>query len=84
MSDNIELGDIARDKITGFTGVVIAKTSWLHGCNRFTLCPRGLKDGKPIDSHSFDEPQLSVVSRGEFTQHRETGGPRPEPVLGRG
>lgn len=76
----IELGDTARDTITGFTGVVVAKTKWLHGCERLTLQPQELKDGKPIDAHTFDVPQLALVTSQIATGTSDTGGPRPEPT----
>jgi hypothetical protein len=76
----IDLGDVARDLITGFEGVVIAKCNWLHGCTRYTLQPRDLKDGMPVQSSTFDEPQLTLVQKGAVPSTSETGGPRPEPV----
>ncbi len=79
----IELGDEARDTVTGFTGVVISEHKWLHGCRRLTLQPRELKDGKPIDSHTFDEPQLELVRRAAAKGTDDTGGPRDETVAAR-
>ena len=79
-SNKIELGEVARDTITGFTGVVICRSKWLHGCERLTLQPKELKDGKPIEASTFDEPQLELVK--EQARHAgtsATGGPRPEP-----
>lgn len=61
MSKEIRLGDVARDTISGFQGVVIAETKWLHGCRRFTLAPQEVKDGKLLDTNTFDEPQLERV-----------------------
>ncbi|MEO5742765.1 MAG: hypothetical protein ABIS29_19430 [Vicinamibacterales bacterium] len=60
--DTIELGDIAKDSISGLTGVVIADTMWLNGCRRVTLQPPEMKDGKPIEAQTFDEDQLVLVS----------------------
>ena len=48
----IDLGDVAKDTITGFEGVVVAQSKWLHGCVRMTLQPRELKEGKPLDHPS--------------------------------
>jgi hypothetical protein len=86
----IELGDIARDRMTGFEGVVVARTEWLYGCSRLTLKPQGLKDGKSIDTETFDEPQLERVIADAFERYPappspapSTGGPRPEPARGR-
>ncbi len=65
------LGDEAKDKITGFTGVVVARHEYLTGCSRFSLQCRELKDGKIQKSQSFDENQLDsvksdpVIERGE-------------------
>lgn len=77
MADSIELGDVAKDKITGFTGVVIGRTKWLHGCERLTIQPQELKDGKPIDACSFDLPQLDLVSKAQVNTTSKTGGPGP-------
>lgn len=79
MEGRIELGDIAADKITGFEGVVIGDTKWLHGCRRLTLQPKKMHDGKPVDATSFDEPQLKLVKKAVVETTAETGGPAPEP-----
>lgn len=83
----IELGDRVRDKITGFTGIVIGITDWIHGCRRPIVQGESLdSDGKLVPSESFDEPQLQVVSRAVLTptrpgvEHGErTGGPAQTP-----
>lgn len=76
----IELGDKVKDTITGFAGVVIAKTQWLHGCERITIQPEKLHEGKPVETQSFDEPQLEVVKKKKIQEgQHNTGGPRPEP-----
>lgn len=79
----VNLGDTARDNITGFEGIVICISEWLHGCRRITLQPYGLRDGKPVDSCSFDEPQLLIITRSAVSTTSDTGGPRPEPQRGR-
>ena len=76
----INLGDKARDTVSGFEGIAIGRTTWLHGCVRVTLQPQGLHDGSPIQSHSFDEPQLVLVERDAIKRgDGKTGGPIPEP-----
>ena len=62
----IELGDSAKDIISGFEGVVIAATEWLYACRQLTLQPQELdkNSGRPKDPKSFDEPQLVLVKRG--------------------
>lgn len=76
----IENGDVVKDSITGFRGVVICESKYLHGCRRLTLQPDYLKDGKPIESQTFDEPQLVVIKKATHASTGITGGPRPEPV----
>ena len=75
----IELGDVARDTITGFTGVVVADTKWLHGCRRLSLQSQELKDGRPVEGATFDEPQLELVQPRVAAGTSDRGGPRPEP-----
>jgi hypothetical protein len=78
----IKPGDLARDTITGFEGIVIARTEWLNKCVRLTIQPQAMKDGKPIDNHTFDEEQLELVAAAAHkeTKAAQTGGPTPEPA----
>lgn len=89
----IELGDSCEDQVTGFKGVVIGITQWLHGCRRMVVQPQGLLDGKPIDVQTFDEQQLKLLKKAVVAttapverpvqaevSARRTGGPRPEPT----
>ena len=79
----IKCGDFAKDSITGFEGVAIARTEWLNGCARITLQPKALHEGKPVEAQTFDELQLDVVTKNDFKPNRETGGPRPAAVRAR-
>ena len=77
----IQLGDKARDSITGFEGIAVARTAWLYGCVRLTLQPEKIgKDGKMLESATFDEPQLILVKSVKPALSLATGGPRPEPT----
>ena len=58
-----ELGAEAKDVITGFSGVIIYRSQWIHGCNVYGLKPRELKDGKPIETMQFDEPSLDFITK---------------------
>lgn len=75
------LGDEVKDTITGFKGIVVARTEWLNGCARVTVQPQKLKsDGTPVESQTFDEFQLVVLKSAKMAVgRRDTGGPRPEP-----
>jgi hypothetical protein len=65
MDTNLKLGDLARDKISGFEGVITTWTNWLNGCVRVGLTPKKLHDGKPIDSCVFDIEQVELVTESE-------------------
>lgn len=77
----VELGDKVKDTVSGFEGIAIARTEWLHGCTRVTVQPDKVdKDGKVRETHTFDEPQLVVLKPKKIaTGRRDTGGPMPTP-----
>ena len=77
----IELGQMAKDTITNFRGVVVGKTTWLNGCARYGLQPKNLKDGIPIEVQWFDEGQLEIIEDSEQIEPRDNdrGGPRNDP-----
>jgi hypothetical protein len=66
MTKAIGLGDIARDTITGFEGTVIGRTRYINNCDRVHIQPKGANGGKPVDSRSFDVPQVEFVRKGEL------------------
>jgi len=71
-----ELGDEVKDVITGYSGVVMHRTQWLHGCNTYGLQPRELdKDGAPVKREVFDEPGLKLKKAKVAEASRKTGGP---------
>ena len=55
----IKLGDKVTEAVTGFTGIVIAKTEWIYGCVRFGVQAEELKDSIPLEPQWFDEGELS-------------------------
>lgn len=66
MSDRPQLGDVARDRITGFQGVIVHHATWLTGCDTYGLAPQTLDGGKPLETQSFDESRIEVLERGKF------------------
>jgi hypothetical protein len=59
-------GDEAKDLVTGFRGIVTARTTWLHGCNRLAITPTKLgSDGQPVKEATFDEQRIEVIKRGK-------------------
>lgn len=63
MRKEIEIGDLAKDSVTGLIGVVVCKSTWLNGSTRMTLQPRRLDKGSPLDQQTFDAPALILVRR---------------------
>lgn len=79
----VKLGDRVKDEVTGFEGIAVARTTWLHGCDRICVQPEKLdKDGKVVDGITFDENQLKVLKSRVVDSHEhikstaKTGGPR--------
>jgi len=54
------LGLKAKDKVTGFEGVVSSVCFDLYGCVQMVLTPE-VKEGKFNDSHWFDEKRLEIL-----------------------
>jgi len=79
----IKVGSKVKDSITGFTGIVIARTEWLYGCVRLTVEPIELIQGKPVDAHSFDEQRLELLEEKKPEVSKDsratTGGPHDDP-----
>lgn len=82
-----ELGEVLKDIVTGYEGVVMARTDYLTGCNHYGLLKQKLgKEGKPEDWQWFDEKRLVKVPKKkkielESRQNNEEGpgGPAPTP-----
>ncbi len=75
------LGDEVVDRISGYKGIITARTEWLYGCARYSVQSKKLKDGKPIEAIGSDEMGLKLVKaapRGPKIQR--TGGPHDEPT----
>jgi len=70
-----ELGQKAKDKISGFAGIIVARIEFLNGCKRYSLAPEKLKDEKPIDSEYFDEEQIIVKALNKAKKEKEKEGP---------
>jgi hypothetical protein len=75
-----DLGAKVKDKLTPFTGTIVARTEYLTGCSRYSVQSAELKDGKPADWVGFDESQLELVTEEMPTAlPGKPGGPAPDP-----
>ena len=58
------LGKEAKDKITGFEGIIIGKINYLFGCAQYGIAPRVKEDGKVNDTNWFDEGRIEIIGNG--------------------
>ena len=74
-----ELGLEGKDKISGFSGIIIARIEHLTGCNVYWLAPNKLgPEGKKLDSESFDEERIEIIGKGIAPEDVN-----PKPVKGK-
>lgn len=55
------LGMTARDKLTGFEGIIVARAEYLRGCTQYALEAPAGTDDKPGDTKCFNECRLEVI-----------------------
>lgn len=63
--DNIKLGDKVKDLITGYTGIVVARTQFINGCIQYSI-ERKLKKGEemhPDGVPSIDSTNLIIIEK---------------------
>lgn len=76
----IELGQKAKDKITGFEGILTARFQYITGCDQYQISPIGMdKDNKLKDLYSFDEGRIKILGPGiteKEVQTEKKGGPQ--------
>lgn len=58
---SIMLGVRARDRVTGFTGVVTGHANYLSGCAQALLAPGVGADGTFRDGQWFDQQRLEAL-----------------------
>lgn len=75
----MDLGDHVRDKITGFEGVVVARTEWLWGYVRWGVQSTGLtaECGVPLDVEYFDDGSIELMDEDDARDVGIECGARP-------
>jgi hypothetical protein len=69
---DIQLGQIVKDQITGFQGVVTGKCQYITGCNQALVIPKVKDDGTKTDGAWFDEDRLEIVNEKPITLNKKT------------
>lgn len=66
---DVNLGDMAKDKVTNFTGIVVAVSYEIDGTIFIGLQPRELDNGKPAEALDFDIERVEVTEAGMAKTH---------------
>ena len=75
------LGDKLKDKVTGFSGIVMGITKYATDCLHYGLQSCELKDQAPIAWQWFDESRIALVLKKAVSFNRgkkPTSGPYPD------
>lgn len=70
------LGKQAKDKVTGFEGIIVGHTKYLFGCDCYGIAPQA-KEGKVNDTAWFDAGRVEIIGNGvapESVQGEKPGG----------
>lgn len=59
-----ELGLEVKDRITGFSGILVGRIQYMFGCNQYGIAPKTLEEGKMRDTCYFDEGRIEVTGQG--------------------
>lgn len=75
-----ELGMLARDKITGFKGVLTARVDPIDSCIQYVVFPKTDEKGAMQSGEWLDEGRVEIIndSEPEFTRE-DVQSPRPGP-----
>lgn len=61
MANRDMIGYVVKDHVTGYTGVVISQTRYLHGCDRVAIQGKVGGDGRLPEAVHADVLSVSVV-----------------------
>jgi hypothetical protein len=77
----IELGNKARDIVSGLEGLVTGRAVYINGCVQYCVKPTIGADGKMPESWWIDEAQIEVTGPGIAVPAplRAVGGPQESP-----
>ncbi|TVY09911.1 hypothetical protein [Paenibacillus cremeus] len=59
---NYPMNVVAKDSVSGFEGIIIARNAHLFGCAQYGIAPQELaSDGTPKKTEYFDESRIEIV-----------------------
>jgi len=69
----MELGQIVKDKVTGFSGLVTARAYYLTGCTQYLITPTDLdRDGNIREGEWLDDSRVEIVEELKGGPQRDT------------
>lgn len=74
-------GKQARDKVTGFEGVITGKSIFMYGCEQLCLMPSVDKEGKMREGQWFDVARIELLEekvKPAQVRAEKPGGPNPD------
>lgn len=86
----IELGDIVKDKVSGFKGIATTKMEFMNGCIQYEVVPKVGKDNKMQEGTFIDISSLEIVKKNKNlrskkeTEEESNGGPNHSSIRMRG
>ena len=76
----VELGQKAKDMVTGFEGIATGRAEYLTGCAQLLLVPKVKEDGSGGEGRWFDEQRLQVTDPTAISfDNAKTPGPDAAP-----
>jgi len=76
----IAMGDKVKDTLSGFTGVVLARSEHMTGCNQIFILPKSDKENEIKDGCWFDIERIEkITDRAVQLEARRTGADIPAP-----
>jgi len=74
-----KLGARARDTVSEFEGMIIARNEWLNGCVQYCLKGKVNDKGEIPEGEWIDEDQIELVRKSaKVTPIKKTGGPQKD------
>lgn len=70
------IGAKAKDKITGFTGIITSRIEYLFNANSVGVTPPMDKDGKLPDGYQFDEGRMDIIKDQPRVEPNEVASPK--------
>jgi len=73
--NEIVMGMEGKDKVTGFKGIIAARSTYLYGCDQILLTPKCKEDGSYEQGRWFDEPRIESIGKGISPEEVRTDKP---------